>query len=208
MRPYNTATISWTAYNDSQITRSALPSVRQLSTSPAVSFEDEGGPMGDLFQINKDIGPSLIGQTASIRRTFGPRANAQALLTCGGESLAAHASFDPDYLRAKDWIRSHAVGPAVLSPILISGLVGALVEAAFPFSVPDSQSMRQLRPLIVGASVNAKIEVQDVLRESGEGSMQEKGYQVCLITEVTRVRDDALIAEGSHTVWIPDYQKM
>ena len=180
-----------------------------LSTSTALAFEDDDGPVGDLFRAHKEIGPSLIGQTASIRRTFGPRSNAQALLTCGGESLAAHASFDPDYLRAQDWIRSHAVGPAVLSPVLISGLIGALVEAAFPFSVPDTQSMKMMRPLIVGVSVNAKIQVENVVQEAGNGSQgRESGYQVDLSTQVSRVRDDMLIAEGAHSIWLPNYQKM
>ncbi|GKY98510.1 hypothetical protein MPSEU_000808100 [Mayamaea pseudoterrestris] len=178
------------------------------SASTALAFEDDDGPVGELFQANKEIGPSLIGQTASIRRTFGPRSNAQALLTCGGESLAAHASFDPDYLRAQDWIRSHAVGPAVLSPVLISGLIGALVEAAFPFSVPDTQSLTLLRPLIVGVSVNAKIQVENVLQESSDGAKREQGYQVILSTQVARVRDDTIIAEGTHSIWIIDYQKM
>jgi hypothetical protein len=178
------------------------------SASTALAFEDDDGPVGDLFRGNKEIGSSLIGQTASIRRTFGPRSNAQALLTCGGEALAAHASFDPDYLRAQDWIRSHAVGPAVLSPVLISGMVGALVEAAFPFCVPDTQSMKMLRPLIVGVSVNAKIQVENVIRETGDEANREKGYQVVLSTQVARVRDDTLIAEGTSSIWIFDYQKM
>jgi hypothetical protein len=165
----------------------------------------------------------LIGHSASIRRTFGPRCNAQALLACGGESLAAHASFDPDYSQAQKWIRSHAVGPAVLSPVLINGLVGALVEAAFPQSVPDSQTMKEIRPLIVGVNVNAKITVTNVSRtskvygneyvennsDSNEQQQQQKyGYQVDLKTEVLRVRDDAHIAEGTHSIWIPDYQGM
>jgi hypothetical protein len=185
---------------------------RQFSAPSSASFtfdDDDDSPVGELFQTNKEIGPSLIGQTASIRRTFGPRSNAQVLLTCGGEHLAAHASFDPVYIRAKDWIQAHAVGPAVLSPVLISGLIGALVEAAFPFSVPDSQSMKVLRPLIVGAAVNARIEVNDVIRESEEGNRRrENGYQVDLSTHVTRVRDDTVLAEGTHSIWIPDYQRM
>ena len=106
------------------------------------------GPEGDLFSA--DVGPSLVGKKAQVRRIFGPRANSIGLLTAGGEALAKHASFDPQYYRARDWIRTHAVGPAVLSPVLISGLVGALVEAACPQSIPISCSMQQIRPLIVG----------------------------------------------------------
>lgn len=122
---------------------------RFLSTTPSsVEDNDDSGPWGDLFHAS--VGPELLGKTASIRRTFDARSNALGLLTCGGESLAKHASFDPEYDRARDWIQHHAVGYAVLSPVLISGLVGALVEAAVPQSVPMASSMRQIRPLIVG----------------------------------------------------------
>jgi len=179
------------------------------------------GPTGDLFEANKEIGKSLIGKTASTKQIFGPRSNAQAMLTCGGEALAAHASFDPDYVRAQGWIRHHAVGPAVLSPILISGLTGALVEAAFPQAVPVSQSMKQVRPLIVGVGVIASIEVIEVLdnriqtvpakeERSCDSDQYDRrhGYQVNLKTKVARVRDDAIIADGTHSIWIPDYQHM
>jgi hypothetical protein len=67
--------------------------------------------------------------------------------------LFKHASFDPEYHRARDWIRHHPVGPAVLSPVLIIGLVGALVEASVPQSITVSSSVQQIWPLIVGASV-------------------------------------------------------
>jgi hypothetical protein len=126
---------------------------KSLSTSSSAVVDDNenDGPWGDLFSA--PIGMELVGKTASIRRTFGSRSNAQGFLVCGGEALAKHASFDLDYGRAQGWIRHHAVGPAVLSPVLIAGLVGALVEAALPQSVPISSSMKQIRPLIVGVSV-------------------------------------------------------
>ena len=132
----------------------SFESRRPLSTtssSAAAETEDTSdGPWGDLFQAK--VGLDLLGKTASIRRTFDARSNALGLLTCGGEALAKHASFDPEYERARGWIQHHAVGPAVLSPVLISGLVGALVEAAFPQSIGMASSMRQIRPLIVGVS--------------------------------------------------------
>jgi hypothetical protein len=187
--------------------------------------KDEYAPAGDLFDPAKEIGPNLTGQTASIQRSFGPRSNSQAMLACGGEALAAHASFDPDYARAQGWIRHHAVGPAVLSNVLVTGLVGALVEATFPEAIPVSSFMKQLRPLIVGVSVNAKIQVEEVLdtnrHEKDSGKERERpargeedrydrryGYQVNLKTQVSRVRDDAVIAEGKHSIWIPDYLRM
>jgi hypothetical protein len=34
------------------------------------------------------------------------------------------------------------------------------------------------------------------------------GYLGDLKTTVARVRDDVVIAEGSHSIWIPDYQNM
>lgn len=123
-----------------------------LSTTSSYTVEDrddpDDGPWGDLFGAS--VGRSLVGKNASIRRTFDAQSNALGLLTCGGEDLAKHASFDPEYERARDWIQHHAVGPAVLSPVLISGLVGALVEAAVPQSIPLASTMRQIRPLIVG----------------------------------------------------------
>jgi acyl dehydratase len=188
-------------------------------------------PEGELFESKLKhgaIGENLIGKTASIRRVFGPRSNAQGLLTCGGEDLARHASFDPDYETAKDWIRSRAIGPAVLSPILISGLVGALVEAALPQTVGISSSLEYLRPLIVGVEVCARIKVQSVRETQRAGTVTagsatatttattttnnshsvDSGYEISLSTEVVRMQDDAVIAEGTHKVWIPSYLTM
>lgn len=181
-------------------------------------------PMGDLFQHAKAqqqdnskssivIDDDFVGKTASIKRVFGPGANAQALLTCGGEELAQQASFDPDYETAKDWIRSRPVGPAVLSPTLISGLVGALIEASFPQTVPMNNSMNFIHPLIVGMEVSASIRVESVheTKRAGSGATNglygttDLGYEILLSTEVTRAIDGVTIAEGHHTVWIPGY---
>lgn len=184
-------------------------------------------PMGDLFQYAKQKGSSksnsiveFLGKTASISRVFGPASNAQALLTCGGEELAQQASFDPDYETAKGWIRSRPVGPAVLSSTLISGLVGALIEASFPQTVPVNNSMNFSHPLIVGMEVEAAIKVESVRQTKRDGSkistsggtngngqngMTDMGYEILLSTQVTRVQDDVTIAEGHHTVWIPGY---
>jgi hypothetical protein len=137
-----------------------------LTTAESSSAEEEDeessnrlAPMGELFALKRGgaIGQNLVGKTASIRRVFGSGANAQGLLTCGGEELARHASFDPDYTRARGWIRNRAIGQAVLSPVLISGLVGALIEAAFPQSVPVTCSSHQIRPLIVSRNVMCSI---------------------------------------------------
>lgn len=133
------------------------PLHRFFSTTTSSVVEDidddnSHGPWGDLFDA--PVGPELLGKTASIKRTFDARSNALGLLTCGGQDLAKHASFDPQYNRARDWIQHHAVGPAVLSPVLISGLVGALVEAAVPKAVPMACSMHQIRPLIVGVRID------------------------------------------------------
>mmetsp|Transcript_4689 Transcript_4689/g.10534 ORF Transcript_4689/g.10534 Transcript_4689/m.10534 type:complete len:273 (+) Transcript_4689:137-955(+) len=191
---------------------------------------DVGPPWGDLFHA--EISPSLVGKMAWIHRTFDPRSNAQAMLTCGGEDLAKHASFDPSYDRARSWITNHAVGPAVLSPVLINGLVGALVEASFPQSIPIGSDMQQIRPLIVGVEVCAKIQVveisdtvaEDVVKASlrtmttaassedaaGDSNpvVQKQGFLVNLETNVTHVRDSSYIAKGSHRIWIPDYLHM
>lgn len=65
---------------------------RFYSNSANVTHE----PMEDFFLQTKRgtaIGQqNLVGKTASINRVFGPAANAQALLTCGGEELAQHVS--------------------------------------------------------------------------------------------------------------------
>lgn len=175
--------------------------------------------MGDLFQLAKKksnktsilIQDDFVGSKASIRRVFGPGANAQALLTCGGEELAQQASFDPDYETAKGWIRSQPVGPAVLSSTLISGLVGALVEASFSQTVPVNSSMNFLHPLIVGMEIEASIRVESVCKTKRNGNSGEEngstnsGYEILLSTQVTRVQDDVTIAEGHHTVWIAGY---
>jgi hypothetical protein len=205
-------------------TSSDLNRKRRFSEVPCEYSFDEERPRGSLFQLSKaPIGPELVGAIGMIRRTFGPRSNAEGLLATGGPDLAAHASFDPDYNRAQDWIRHHAVGPAVLSPILISGLTGALTEAAFPNAVITFQSMKHLRPLIVGVPVASTIEVISVTKaqrtkyldndddnnNSSETDQSRKhGYDVVLRTLVSRVRDDCIIAEGTHELWVPDYLHM
>lgn len=172
---------------------------------------EDAGPFGDLFISRIKLGDGLVGQCGSIHRTFGPRDNSTAILATGGEALAAHASFDPDYKRAQGWIRQHAVGPAVLSPVLLQGLTGALSEAAFPEGVLVSQSMTQNKPLIVGVAVRATIEVTRVepsTRCMNEQSGEKNGYLLHLRSQVSRVRDDELIVEGTKLIWIPDYENM
>lgn len=187
-----------------------------------------------------------IGKTATIRRTFGAQANADAMLLCGGTTLAAHASFDPLYARAQGWIHNHAVGPAVLSPILTAGLLTTLVEAAFPQAIPRTQSLAHVKPLIVGVAVNATIRVTNVTRSAQDEEPQQEsnqlppidekdesclpsgpppsssssqtlghnnnnklggsmGYQIDLEASVARVRDGAVVTQGTMSLWLPDY---
>ena len=199
-----------------------------LQSSYDAGEDDTVGPVGELFQFPEIGSSDIVGKTGSIRRAFGPQSNAEAMITCGGEALAAQASFDPNYHRAKDWIRSHPVGPAVLSPVLISGLVGALVEAAFPKAIVIGSQMQFLRPLIVGVEVRAKIEVIAVAKagastmesaqqhpttenheqQRGDVRQRKNGFQVNLKTNVLRINDGHFIAEGNHSIWIPDYLHM
>ena len=193
---------------------------------------DDNQPQGDLFDnlhddtSNKSYSPcqDWIGKTGRIKRTFGAQANADAMLLCGGAALAAHASFDPQYQRAAQWIHNHAVGPAVLSPVLTSGLIHTLTEAAFPHSVPLAQSMQQVRPLIVGVSVYATITVEHVthrMRHHEEHDnnnnnnehakhaapyAQQGGFQIDLRAVVSRVRDDVVISQGQVSIWLADLQ--
>jgi len=203
--------------------QSHTSTIRSMSSALTIEKEAYGHqPMGDLFESKLKqgaIGENLVGKTARIRRVFGPSANAEGLLICGGGELARHASFDPDYESARAWIRSRPIGPAVLSPILISGLVGALVEAALPQTVPMSFSMNQVRPLIVGVEVCARVRVESVKETQRAGTVASEskstpannvdgGYEIFLSTEVVREHDDAVIAEGTHRVWIPSYLTM
>mmetsp|Transcript_5270 Transcript_5270/g.6772 ORF Transcript_5270/g.6772 Transcript_5270/m.6772 type:complete len:238 (+) Transcript_5270:109-822(+) len=166
--------------------------------------------------VEGDIEDRLLHKKASVRRVFSPNSNAEAMLVCGGNTLAAHASFDPVYPRAKEYIRNHAVGPAVLSPVLISGLIGALIESNFPQAFFVSGNMNQLRPLIVGAEVEADFKVISVIKNDDE-SLNSKtvdeslsiryngGYELVLDTRVKRVSDGAIITHGKQTIWLPDY---
>jgi hypothetical protein len=166
--------------------------------------------------------PNLLHKRASTRRTFAPNSNAQAMLVSGGEILARNASWDPQYSHARNYIRNHAVGPAVLSPILIQGLVGALVEATLPQSFFVENRLRQIRPLIVGVEVEATIEVVSVASSgrnangAGKGDVASApdatqilramyGYELEIETRVERISDGALIAEGQQIVWVPNY---
>ncbi|GAX14508.1 hypothetical protein FisN_11Hh029 [Fistulifera solaris] len=187
------------------------------SSAAAVTLPiDPDGPTGELFSPSYWMGDVQVGQRGRIQRVFGPRDTAQVMLLTGGPSLAGNASFDPNYDRAQSWIRQHAVGPAALTPALIPGLVGALVEAAFPRAVVMQQELRHVRPLIVGLAVQAEIEVAEIVPSDensnplmeGEEGMYGPGHMVLLNTQVTRVRDDACVAHGKHTIWIPDYNNM
>ena len=209
-------TLNNALYRNVAATRSHLFSSVASNHDEESSFQDPQDPhdpTGDLFDGTHRSPSELLGAKASIRRAFTATSNSAGLLTCGGEPLARHASFDPNYSRAQGWIRHHAVGPAVLSPVLISGLVGALVEAALSHSVPVSHTMKHKRPLIVGVEVCAKLEVTSVKEKAKEiasatnpsSSRKDDGYEVQLETKVVRVRDDEVIACGTHTVWIPDY---
>jgi hypothetical protein len=214
-------------------TAAATAATTAATPTSAATTTDE--PQGALFRKTSGddpavTGPALMGLQGRIRRTFGAQANADAMLTTGGPALAAHASFDPEYSRAQGWIYQHAVGPAVLSPVVITGLVGTLVEAAFPQGVPLQQSMQHLRPLIVGVAVRAEIEVIQVTplerpmtstteEQEQQGNDDGKdakdttyrrrhGYQVDLKTTVARDRDQVAIAEGRVSLWLPDYLRM
>jgi hypothetical protein len=147
---------------------------------------------------------------ASTRRSFSPNSNAQAMLLSGGDTLAENASFDPLYSRAKNYIRNHAVGPAVISPILIHGLVGALIESKLPQGFFVKNSLKQVRPLIVGVEVEAQYEVVSIVPSGSAVNIMNgiggvSGYELELDTSVKRVSDGVLIAEGSQTVWLPDF---
>jgi hypothetical protein len=183
----------------------------QPGPGPSTTYDAAPGPIGSLFQrhgtTTKKKLHDLIGAMGSIERTFGSNDNASGLLATGGSGLAAYASFDPNYSRAKQWITNHPVGNSVLSPIFLTGLTGALTEAAFPQAVITSQSIRQQLPLIVGVPVRATIEVMHVTKEATTNA-NNNGFHIHLKTKVTRVRDDAMIAEGTHDLWVPDYQNM
>jgi len=194
-------------------------SYRQFSTALSNEGDETSthGPSGDLFDA--EVGPGMLGKYASIQRTFGPSSNSEAMLVAGGPVLARHASFDPTYSRAKNWIHTHPVGPALISPVLINGIIGALVEAAVPHGVPISSSMTLIRPLIVGCPTEAKITVESIEATpyEVEGDKDENfdvapnrtdGYKITLATLVSRVRDDAKIAEGKHQIWVADYLSM
>jgi len=189
-----------------RISKSSLSSRRSFS-APATSIHrpdlHDNEPQGDLFedQHNNNISnnstgrrrqPSSdwLGRKGRIKRTFGAQANADAMLLCGGAALAAHASFDPQYARAQDWIHNHAVGPAVLSPVLTSGLIHTLTEAAFPNSVPISQEMKQVRPLIVGVSVYATIQVTAVTDRLRGGIATTTTSTSSVTTSITEGDDD------------------
>lgn len=188
----------------------------RLLSSAASQVVDPDGPTGELFSPSNWMGDVQVGQRGRIQRVFGPRDTAEVMLLTGGPSLAGNASFDPNYDQAQSWIRQHPVGPAALTPALIPGLVGALVEAAFPRAVVVQQELRHVRPLIVGLAVQAEIEVAEIVQSDensnplmeGEEGTYGAGHLVLLKTKVTRVRDDACIAQGKHKIWIPDYNNM
>ena len=174
------------------------------------------GPTGTLFQQAqpREVGPSLLHQTAAIQRTFDARSNSQVLLQTGGAALAKHASFDPHYQRAQSWIRQHAVGPAALSSVLVQGLTTALAEAAFPQAIVLSEQMSYSQSLIVGVPVEARLKVTKVqataypLQNAHTTRSDESGFSVTLDTQVVRLRDEAVLAHGERVVWVPDYLHM
>lgn len=200
-----------------------LPRMTRRSTMSSNLFSTNPHQiMLDTKDTNRISGnnTSLLHKKASIRRTFESSANAQAMLICGGPQLASNASFDPMYSRAKHYIRNHAVGQAVLSPILINGLIGALVESEFPSGFMEKCNLVQRLPLIVGCEVEAYLEVTGVNQMSRSGSntnhnnnnrndnierlIHMEGIEVDLITKLTRVSDGKEIAVGTQTIWLPE----
>jgi hypothetical protein len=162
---------------------------------------------------------SLLHKTASVRRSFESSSNAQVMLISGGSQLASNASFDPHYTRAKDYIRKHAVGQAVLTPILLNGMIGALVESQFPQGFMKKCTLEQKLPLIVGCEVEASLEVVDVKNatrthhsigsiDNNHDSINDNhldGLQVDLVTKVIRVSDGKEVAVGTQTIWLPEH---
>ena len=198
----------------------SLLSENIILTTKATRLHSTQASDDDPLSSSAGIPINLLHKKASTRRTFAPNSNAQAMLVCGGEALAAHASWDPQYSRARKYIRNHAVGPAVLSPVLIQGLVGALVEANLSQSFFVENRLRQLRPLIVGVEVEAEFEVISVvpsgMNNARKGDIKKTidtsqilkamhGYELELETRVKRTSDGAVIAEGQQTVWLPEY---
>ena len=49
---------------------------------------------------------------------------------------------------------------------------------------------------------------QGLLNSSDDRFERKHGYEIVLLTEVKRVMDGAIISEGSHNVWLPDYDHM
>jgi hypothetical protein len=183
-------------------------SIADFGTKSAALESDDNPDLYDCStQLQTQPQPSnvesLLNKKGHVRRTFSPNSNAQALLVCGGDDLASNASFDPQYKRAKNYIQNHAVGHAVLSPILVNGLVGAMIESTFPQGFFVSGTMKQLRPLIVGVEVEATFHVVSV-NKCVDGYYQH-GYELLLETEVKRVSDGEIITNGSQTIWLPDY---
>jgi hypothetical protein len=191
--------------NSNRLFSTNLPNELKSSSSSSSSSPPQGT---SLFQYPIHKPKDLLHRNSSITRTFSPQSNAQAMLIAGGEQLAAYASFDPDYTRVKAYIRNHAVGPAVLSPVLLQGLVGSLIEASLPQGVVMNVEMMMHRPLIVGVEVKATIEVisvsddEDIKTEASKNRITN-GYTVKLSTEVKRVSDGAILLDGLHTVWLP-----
>lgn len=175
---------------------------RQFSTNPIVEDEASSGSGS-----GSGTPASLLHKKASIRRTFTANSNAQAMLICGGKTLAAHASFDPNYSEARKYIRNHAVGPAIISPLLTTGLMHALVEATFPQSIFVKNEVRQLQPLIVGVEVEASMEVASVMKGGDAQSHLGKcgGYELEVKTSTKRLLDGVIISEGAQTIWLPEY---
>lgn len=177
---------------------------RQFSTNPIAEDDTNNGSGSGSVSTSP---ASLLHTKTSIRRTFTANSNAQAMLICGGESLAAHASFDPNYSQARKYIRNHAVGPAIISPLLTTGLMHALVEATFPQSIFVKNEVRQLQPLIVGVEVEASMEVVSVM-EAGDAQSHLgkcRGYELEVKTSTKRLLDGVIISEGAQTIWLPEY---
>ena len=60
---------------------------------------------------------------------------------------------------------------------------------------------------VVSVKNPEKGEIEPVVVSSeGDKYDRKKGYAVTMKTEVSRLRDGALIAEGEHEIWVPDYR--
>ncbi len=112
-----------------------------------------------------------------------------------GDNNPVH--LDAEYAKTTRW------GGPIAHGMISAGLIGTVFGATIPGSIYMSQTLKFRKPVPVGDTVTAKIQVVAV-----KTSDKIKGQIVTCSTVVRRESDKEVVVDGEATVMIPQQQQL